>query len=67
MFKSEDMCSRKVGYVDVIADRGPVLSRIIHSKDVNNGPKTEDALNHQRDQMRFRVVLFTDLSGRVGT
>ena len=51
--------------MNVVADAGAVVGWIIVAKN-GDGIAGRDGAEQQRDQMRFRVVLFAELPVRIG-
>src|SRR3954470_20443528 len=57
-----DMSVRQIGNMDVIADAGAVVSRVILSKDLDIRALSRRDIENQRDQMRFRIVILAQMA-----
>ncbi len=53
--------------MDVITDARPIRSWIIDPENLNLRPMAGSGLKCKRDQVRFRIVIFSEFSVRIGT
>ena len=60
------MCRRKVGDVNIVADRGAVRCRKIGAVHDHARQRAKRGQNHVRNEMRLGVVRLADLALRVG-
>src|SRR5690606_17280536 len=64
--QARDMGIDEIGDMHIITHAGPVPGGIIRAEDRQCRPLAVDRVEHQRDQVRFRPVEFTDLALGVG-
>jgi hypothetical protein len=67
MLERAQMSLGQILDVNVVADRRSIRRRIIGSIDVDMRPLLEGRLQHQRNEMGFGLVKFTDLALRVSS
>lgn len=60
------MCVTEVGHVDIVADTGPVVRVVVGPVDRDIRTLAQRGLDHQRDQVRLRLVPLAELTIRVG-
>jgi hypothetical protein len=58
---------RQIGNMDVIADAGAVVRRIILAEDFNMRAFPRRDIENQRDQVRFRIVILAQMAIGMGT
>ena len=51
----------QVVHVDIVADTGSIRRGVVVAKDTNMVSLAQRGLKHDRDQMTFRIVVFTDV------
>ena len=56
----------QVAHVDVVADAGAIGGGIVAAIHLDRGPPAGQGLQHQGDQVGFRVVVLADVTGGVG-
>ncbi len=62
-----DVRGCEIGDVDVIADAGPVWSRVVSAKDFERGPCAESRPDGQRDEVRLGIVFLAKFSVGIGS
>lgn len=67
MLKGADVGVGKVVDVDVVAEAGAVGRGIVRAEDLQLKIAGQRGLESERDEVRFRIVEFTDLAGLVGS
>ena len=63
-FQGQQMGAGQIVDVDVVANAGAVGRGIILAEDLDLLPLPQGHLQHQRNQMRFRIVVFADVARR---
>ena len=62
----QNVCLRDINHVHVVPDAGSVGSGIIVSPDMHLGV-LQSGLQQQRNEMRFRLMLFAEFALRIGS
>ncbi|MNV59600.1 hypothetical protein D3C71_1520310 [compost metagenome] len=57
---------RQIAHMDVIPDAGAIFRRIVFAEDGDALALLQGSLEHERNQMAFGTVVFTDLAAYMG-
>ncbi len=57
---------REIGHVHIVAHAGAVVRVVVGAEDGNVRPGAVRRLQHQRDEVRFRIVLLAQLALGIG-
>ncbi|GCE85355.1 hypothetical protein MSKU9_3496 [Komagataeibacter diospyri] len=63
--QDQDMRVSQIGHMDIVANAGAIMCRIIIAKQLQPRTTPQDAVNCQRDQMCFRLMIFPQPPQRV--
>src|SRR4051812_36344434 len=62
MFKCQYMCSTQVKYMYIISDTSSIRRIVVCAKNSNEWPDSFGSFQYKRDQMSFRIMVFSDFS-----